>query len=281
MQWECLLVDNASTSALRPADWLNYGPANLRVIVEPELGLSHARRRGFTVAQGSLLVLVDDDNVLAPDYLAQVIRVFSTHPRLGAIGGKSLPEFETPPAIWVREFDGLLACRDLGTEPILATQLWHEQSHRNEYPLCAPIGAGMALRREAAQAWLDAGGPAGLPDRRGNSLSSSGDNDIILCAMTTGWAVGYFPTLQLTHLIPAARTTPAYLARLNRGIQESWMRVLTRHRVNPWPSIAPATVWLRQIKAWFAYRAWSGPPAYIRWQGACGHFEGRASLNQR
>jgi hypothetical protein len=65
-------------------------------------------------------VFVDDDNVLARDYLAQVKTIFETHPKLGCAGGKSLPEFETPPAAWVAEFYPLLAVRDLGEKPLQA-----------------------------------------------------------------------------------------------------------------------------------------------------------------
>jgi hypothetical protein len=140
------------------------------------------------------------------------------------------------------------------------------------------MGAGMALRRAAAQAWLDRGDHAALPDRKGTNLSSSGDNDIVLAAMTAGWEVAFFPSLRLTHIIPAFRTTRDYLARLNRGIQRSWMQVLTKHGANPWPPIPRWTAPLRKLKAWFTCRAWSGPAANVRWQGACGHFEGRASL---
>ena len=116
-----------------------------------------------------------------------------------------------------------------------------------------------------------------MMDRRGAALTSSGDNDIIFSVLRSGWQVAYFPDLTLTHLIPANRLQPDYLARLNRGIQQSWQQVLRRHGASPWPAIAPWTVPLRQAKAWFAYRAWSTPAARIRWQGACGHFEGRVA----
>lgn len=270
-QWELIIVDNASAPALTLSALGDTAPAGTRLVVEPQLGLTHARRRGFSVARGELIVLVDDDNVLAPDYLAQVAALFAAYPAVGAVGGRSIPEFERPPAAWWRpEFDGLIACRDLGPAPILATG-------RHEYPACAPIGAGMALRRTAAQSWLADPAAGTLPDRRGAELSSGGDNDIILAVLTAGWAVGYFPGLTLIHLIPAGRVEPAYLARLNRGIAKSWMQVLRKHGVNPWPPLAAWTVPLRQLKAWFTFRAWSGPAAFIRWQGACGHFEGRVT----
>lgn len=276
-QWECLLVDNASAPALSLADWAAVGPANLRLVAEPVTGLSHARRRGFLEARGDLLVMVDDDNELAPEYLAEVIRLFAVHPRVGALGGRSLPDFEQPPAAWVREFDGLLALRDLGHRELISTGLRNPATGRNDYPEFAPIGAGMALRRAAAQAWLDRNSQSTLPDRQGASLSSSGDNDIILCAMAAGWEAGYFPSLRIMHLIPPGRTTRDYLGRLNRGIQQSWMRVLAHHDANPWPPLAAWSVPLRRAKAWLTYRAWSSDAAYVRWQGACGHFEGRAA----
>ena len=268
-QWELLIVDNASRPALSLPDFADIAPANTRLITEPQPGLTHARRRGFAAAGGELIVLVDDDNVLAPDYLAQVAALFAAHPAVGALGGRSAPEFEQVPASWWQsEFNGLIACRDLGPAPLLATG-------RHEYPACAPIGAGMALRRAAAQTWLADPTASSLPDRRGGELTSGGDNDIILTVLAAGWAVAYFPNLALTHLIPAGRMQPGYLGRLNRGIAKSWMQVLHKHGVNPWPPVAAWTVPLRVLKAWFAYRAWSGPAACIRWQGARGHFEGR------
>ncbi len=269
-----MIVDNASTvPVLAGSD----APPNPRIIHEPQLGLTAARRRGFLEATGEIIVMVDDDNVLAPDYLARVSDFFATHPQVGALGGRSVPEFESIPPAWVREFDGLLACRDLGATRLVSQGLRSPTTGRNEYPACAPIGAGMALRRAAVQTWLDQLTSAAPSDRRGGELTSGGDNDIVFTLMRHGWEVAYDPSLSLTHLIPSARLTRDYLARLNRGIAKSWMQVLRRHEANPWPCIARWTVPLRQLKAWFTHRAWAGPAQFVRWQGACGHFEGRVA----
>jgi glycosyltransferase involved in cell wall biosynthesis len=279
-RWETLLVDNASNPSLSTGDIAESAPANLRIIQEARLGLTSARLAGFSGACGKTIVLVDDDNVLTPGYLAEVARLFDRDPRLGAAGGKSLPTFESPPALWQGEFFPLLALRDLGDAELVATSFRPEGSVQNEYPAFAPIGAGMAIRREAALAW--AASAEGDPkrrrlDRSGLELVSGGDNDIVMTLLEQGWSVGYFPALSLYHLIPSSRLEPRYLARLNRAIQRSWIQVLTLHGANPWPPISDASVPLRQLKAWFTRRAWSGPAAYIRWQGACGHFEGRAT----
>lgn len=275
-RWELVIVDNDSPVPLAPDVAPASLPAPFRLVREPTPGLGFARRRGFREARGAVLVLVDDDNVLAPDYLERVLRIFAAQSRVGAIGGRVLPEFVSPPPAWVREFDGLLACRDLGPAPQVSHGLRPAGAPRNLYPAFAPVGAGMALRREAAEAWLKQA-DGRVPDRQGDSLTSGGDNEIVFAVMRTGWEVGYFPELSLTHLIPPARTDPDYLARLNEAIARSWVQVLRAHDACPWPAIAPWTVPLRKFKAWLACRAWAGPSEYIRWRGACGHFRGRAA----
>lgn len=275
---EIVIVDNASSSF--PADDFFravLGNLSWSVIREPTPGLTSARRCGLQTAKGAFAVFVDDDNVLAPSYLTEVVSLFGRHPHVGALGGKSLPDFERPPATWTEEFHGLLAVRDFGPTPLISTGLRSVNSSHASYPEFAPIGAGMALRREAWTIWTNrlTNGEIALSDRRGSELTSSGDNDIVLTLMHAGWETGYFPTLSLQHLIPPSRLAPQYLARLNRSIQRSWMQVLTLHHANPHPPLTPAGAWLRKAKAWVRYRAWTSPAAHIRWQGACGQFDGR------
>lgn len=272
-QWETIVIDNASVPPLRLSDLPETRPASTRIVAAPEPGLTSARRRGLEVASGEFAVLVDDDNVLAPGYLSAALEFMHAHPHVGAAGGRCLPEFESPPAAWQTEFLPLLALRDPGSRGEIAAP-FAASGPRNYPAAAAPVGAGMVLRLAAARTWLADSSP-GLSDRRGAELTSGGDNDIVLTLLGAGWSVAYVPDLSLTHLIPAERLAPDYLARLNRGIQKSWMQVLRRHRANPWPTIAAWTVPLRQAKAWFTHRAWTSPAARIRWQGACGHFEGR------
>jgi len=115
--------------------------------------------------------------------------------------GAARREFERAPAAWWQpEFNGLIACRDLGPAPLLA-------SGANEYPACAPIGAGMrSARGRPGVAGRPGHRRAAGPPRR--ELTSGGDNDIILTALAAGWAVAYFPTLSLTHLIPPTASSP-------------------------------------------------------------------------
>jgi len=275
-QWEVFLVDNNSTTPIELASLPKPYPPSLRILHESSPGLTAARRCGLRAAQGRFCILVDDDNVLAPNYLSDVVRRFETSPKLGAAGGPSRPDFESPPPAWLQEFQGLLALRDLGQESLIATTFCAQDPTRKSYPAAAPIGAGMALRRSAVHCWLEDMTALQLADRCGNELTSGGDNDIVLTLLSQGWHVGYFPELSLHHLIPTSRMQRGYLARLNRGIARSWVQVLSKHHICPWPPVRQWTVPLRKLKAWFTYRAWRNPAARIRWQGACGHFEGRA-----
>lgn len=277
--WEVLVVDNASSPPIDAAIQEGTRLGSFRVVREPQLGLTAARRRGFAEALGEVLVLVDDDNLLAPDYLERVLEVFAAQPEVGAIGGKSVPEFESSPPAWVREFDSLLACRDLGREARVTDGGEVRPGADSLVAVFLPIGAGMAARGAALQAWMESPQEEWLTDRRGAELASGGDNDIAFSIRRAGWRLGYFPQLTLIHLIPNSRTTREYLSRLNRGISKSWIRVLAKHGVCPWPPIPKWTLPLRQVKAWFIYRAWSGPAAEVRWHGACGHFEGQAELH--
>jgi len=274
-RWETLVVNNASSRFPDAGFFAEHGPANLHIVTEEALGLAAARARGFAAARGRFLVLVDDDNVLAPDYLSEVVRLFDETPSLGAIGGPSTPEFERTPEAWQQEFLPLLALRDLGASPLISRGLRPPGSRRNEYPPFAPIGAGMALRREAAAAWLAGRNGSQPTDRRGADLASGGDNDIVLAIMKSGREVGYFPPLRLTHLIPASRLEAGYLGRLNYGIQKSWIRVLALHDASPWPPLSVVGAAIRKARSWVTCRAWSSRAARVRWRGACGHFDGR------
>src|ERR1700757_663405 len=84
-QWELLLIDNASEQPLAQTVDISWHPRG-RHIRENELGLTAARLRGIRESSSELLVFVDDDNVLAPDFLAQAAAISARCPVLGVFG---------------------------------------------------------------------------------------------------------------------------------------------------------------------------------------------------
>lgn len=276
--WELVIVDNGSMPPLAPATEPRLGELAARIIVEPNPGLTPARLAGIRAAVGEIIVFVDDDNVLAPDYLAHVVHHFAATPSLAAAGGPVVPRWESPPPEWTREFWGLLALRELGTKIEIA-----RGAAGAPWPAFAPVGAGLVVRRSHALIYADtlAHDPVrSALDRRGTHLGSGGDNDLVFTVLHAGGDVAYIPELRVVHLIPASRLEARYLARLNEGIMRTWVVVLALHGSCPWPAIAAWTVPLRSARAWWRLRAYRSPVRHIQWRGAVGQFHGQAAISR-
>jgi len=268
--WELIIVDNNSQNSVIHEKLIAWKD-DAKIVTERKQGLTYARLKGFSEARGDIIILVDDDNVLDENYVQNTIGIFSTHPGLGVIGGKSLPDFPYEQPGWLHSFYFSLALRDFGDE--VKIQQWE-----HKYPEYGPIGAGMAIKKTALKPYIEkinSGKPV-ITDRQGASLSSGGDNDILLEIVKSGWDTGYFPSLILYHIIPAERLKTGYLGRLCKDLSKSWIYVLESHEISPWKKIPKWTVPLRKLKSYLVYKAWKNSANYIKWKGACGTFEGLA-----
>ncbi|HUQ21234.1 MAG TPA: glycosyltransferase [Gemmatimonadaceae bacterium] len=226
-EWDLTLIDNASATPLKETVVCGWHPRR-RIIREEALGLTHARLRGIRETTGSILVFVDDDNILNPDYLQRVIEIAYANPHIGAWGGGAKPRFEKDPPLWTRRFWGNLVIRDI--EQDSWSNLYHTHS-------TVPLGAGLCVRREAAQYYVklhDDGQRGMMLDRAGTQLLSGGDTDLALCALDIGLGCGNFKALSLVHIIPANRLEERYLINLAAGIAYSAV-VLRSFR----PSVCP------------------------------------------
>ena len=208
--WELLLVDNASDICVSGQCDLSWH-SNGRHTLEPELGLTSARRRGIREARADLLVFVDDDNVLDPGYLSEAVRIKKEWPMLGVWGsGAIIPEFEKLPAEHLKRLLPYLALRE------------SDRIYWGNVPSCVesmPWGAGLCVRASVAAEYFRSYEESSLrlSDRRGKSLISGGDVEICILACRAGFGMGVFPQLRLTHLIPKERTAEKYLLQLVEG----------------------------------------------------------------
>ncbi len=174
-----------------------------------------ARCRGIRESQGALLINVDDDNVLAPDYLEAALKIGAAHADLGVWGGRIDPQFEAEPPAWTRPWWNLLAIRPVERES------WSNLYYQDQ---TTPPGAGMCIRRSVAEAYRaqTEKDPRRLKlCRRGKGVISAGDCDLAYTACDIGLGTGLFPALRVTHLIARSRLTEDYLARLVEGINYS------------------------------------------------------------
>ena len=219
--WELLVIDNASSSQLALSIDLSWHP-RARHVREERVGLTHARLRGIAESKSDLLIFVDDDNLLDPDYLAKALEIAQNFPKLGAWGGSIVPEFASPPPAWAENHLWLVSVRKIHER--------HIGSSRE--PGLLPWGAGLCVRRVVATEYarlLSTQENRAALDRSGGSLSSAGDTDLVLTALDLGLATGLFPELVVTHLIPATRVEPDYLQRMAREMAQSLV-LLDFHR---------------------------------------------------
>lgn len=209
-QWELLLIDNASASPLAAAwdiGWHSYA----RHLREDELGLTPTRLRGIRESNADLIIFVDDDNVLATDYLERATEVAAGYPLIGAFCGSIIGEFEVAPSQRVKKYAPWLAIEEIQRD------FW---ANIDDTTIAVPVGAGLCVRRSVAEHYaqqLSLNEGRRSLDRIGKALGGFGDIDLALTA--TDLQTGRFQAMKLTHLISAGRVDEDYIVRI---VSESW-----------------------------------------------------------
>ena len=211
VEWEFLLIDNASEEPISDKIDLSWHP-NSRIVREDRLGLTSARLRGISESEGSLIVFVDDDNVLDADYLETALKMEKAFPFLGSFGAGVLePEFEIEPPSELVPLTGLLALRKV--DQILWTNNFEDTA-------CIPWGAGLCVRRVVAEGYTDLLSRLAAADfigRKGEDLSCGEDDLFSWVSLTQGLGYGIFPDLRIKHLISRGRLSREYFLKLLNG----------------------------------------------------------------
>lgn len=204
--WELLLIDNASkvpVSEQFDISWCLNG----RHLREDKSGKLNAMLLGFRESSGGILVFVDDDNVLAPDYLEQALFVSEDWPLVGVWGGNIVPEFEIPMPTWCAPMTWMLTIDEIEEDT------WSSSAEGSK---SIPSGTGMCIRRVVANFYLNEcqQNPGRMMlDRHGEGLEGYGDTDLAYCAFDMSLGTGKSTRLQITHLIPSSRLTLDYFSR--------------------------------------------------------------------
>lgn len=210
--YEIVLVDNNCTDNTRKEvdHFCNVFPqVTLRYFVETSQGLSHARNRGIKESKGDLLVYVDDDATVNPEYLKTYADWFASHPETDAAGGPIIPHYET------------------GSEPkwmtyyikrLLTGYLYFGDKAKPFPGQNYPGGGNAAYRSRVFE-------KVGLYNvelgRNGDSLGGGEEKDIFDKMKREGMQFVYLPDAILYHSIPGYKLEPDYFNRLTRGIGQS------------------------------------------------------------
>lgn len=197
--FEVLVVDNASTddtAAVTQKFMADHPELPFRYCFEGNKGLSYARNRGWTEAAAPVVAYVDDDVILTPDYLTEVVAFFDKNPRAMGGGGRVVPKYETgAEPVWMSKYlNGFVGRVNHGTE-----------IKRFEEGMKYPAGCNMIYKKEILQ---KAGG-------FNNALKArSDDKYIFLKVRELTPELYYLPDAWLYHYIDAHRLEKDYFVKL-------------------------------------------------------------------
>lgn len=197
-QYEVLVIDNNSPDNTREVSTaFSAGTPAVRHVLETRQGLDHARNRAIAEARGEIIVFADDDILVEPDWLRELVAPLlgANSRRIGAVGGEVIPVFPDGLPSWLAGAHRPLAFRaDPGPLP----------------PHQTPMGASLAFPKRAFER---CGMFSTGLDRRGQALFSGGDGEMIRRLRAAGLEVWFAPAAKAFHQMPASRLTFRYATR--------------------------------------------------------------------
>ncbi len=203
VNWQVLVVNNNCTddTVAVVEKHVQSGKIPLQMVSETTQGLTPARLCGVKNTAGDWIAFVDDDCLLAEDWVEKAAQFALAHPECGAFGGRVILDWETPPPAFVLNYGYSFAQQEHGELPNKMSCL---------------VGAGLVVKRAALAGcgWID---KQFLADRVGKKLISGGDVEIAL-RIAAKYDVWYNPECKLRHIIPARRTSVKYLKDINYGL---------------------------------------------------------------
>lgn len=224
--WECIIIDNASTDATAAcvARFCEEHPTlHIRLVREERQGVSYARNRGIEEATTEWICSIDDDERVNPEFLEHYLHLFESRPEVQIVGGRIIAEYEQERPVWMSRW----------TEQPIANPIDLGREVRPFPRGVLPGGGNMGFHRSVARRI----GFATELGRVGNCLIGGEENDFFLRAAQQGYQLWYLPDAVMWHIIPPEKCTEEYLRRLayHNGISQrrraelrggvGWLRV--------------------------------------------------------
>ena len=210
---EVILIDNNSTDGTAAAGlsaWARIGETRFqfRVVSEPRPGKAYAIRKGVMEANYEYIVICDDDNWLAPDYLRLAVTILSD-PKVGATGGQGEPVVDDPIPSFMYSHGHWFA---LGVQALSSGDVTHTRG--------ALWGAGLAARRSDLLRIYECPAFPILDGRKDDGSSLTGGDDCEICWAITvlGKMLVYDERLKFRHAIARDRLQIEYVRRLANSI---------------------------------------------------------------
>jgi glycosyltransferase involved in cell wall biosynthesis len=212
---EVVIVDNNSQPDLYSnsiiAEFL-LKKAHAILIKEKTPGLTAARIAGIKQAKHDWVIFFDDDNEPSPDYLIEAAKVIDKFPQVGAWGPGNVEvkytDQNTP--AWLNYYKHIFQQRNTSKLRFDNNFWWQD---------CYPYGTGFLLKKKICLEFKRRveQNIYSLTDRKGKSLTSGGDMQMIYTGLLMGYFIGISPCIKINHLINKSKANQRYIARLFYG----------------------------------------------------------------
>ena len=205
--WECVVVNNASTDDTRSkveALIKEYNHINLRLVDEPQQGLSFARNRGIAESCGDFIAFIDDDETVNSGFVSAYLDLFLNHGAFAAAGTVKACYDSARPR-WMSKY----------TEQMIANPMELGDKIVTITSNITPPGGNMAFNRDIFNLY---GGFDTELGRKGSELLGGEENDIFERIRNLGERVFYAPNAIVYHHIGENKLTREYFEKLSYGV---------------------------------------------------------------
>lgn len=203
LSWNLVVVDNNSSDQTKDVveSFAHSAVLQPKYAFESNPGLSHARNRGIAETSGSIIAFLDDDVIVAPDWLTEVVQGFEQYGAMCVSGRVLLHGNPQMPRWWDPDFNVAVGKFDRGTDVI-------------EYKVgdteLIGIGANMSFRRVVFEKY----GPFNTEmGRIGNQQRTGEETELVHKLRQNGDSVIHYPRALVYHCIPETRFSKHYLRR--------------------------------------------------------------------
>lgn len=202
IKWEVILADNNSSdhsSAFAIAEWEKHHlpSVNFSTVSQPKPGKFYALQDAIEAARYEYLIICDDDNWLAEDYVTRIFSRLETMPQVAAIGGYGIPVTSGQPLPeWFKNYHVAYAVGAQAKESGIIKSggvLW---------------GAGMTTRRSVYLEMYE-NYPTLLTESN-NDIVFAEDTEFCIRLQLRGYQLYYDSELIYQHYIPDSKLNTEY-----------------------------------------------------------------------
>lgn len=222
--WEILLINNASTDNTANTAreiWSGFNCAvSLRVMDEMNPGKDKAVELGLRHVNYRYVIICDDDNWLADDYVQRAMEIMEGDGAIGLLGGRGIAVAECPLPPWFSEFATYYA---VGKQYAFSGEIKH---YWPEYRFL--WGAGAVINMQAYEQLQRSGFSRILTLEKAGKVARSENLELCFAIWLAGYKIMYDKRLSYQHFIAADRLRWPYLMNLIR------LSVTAMHYLRPY-----------------------------------------------